>query len=89
MHLDIKRRTGNAPFIALPENRRAVRGGKRDGGPAGFPGEHASRAPRRKWRGGFPRYRKLRGFFRSGKNQSGWYREAHLFVLEMTDALYN
>ena len=88
MAVDIKRRMGNAPFIALSESRRAVRGGKRGEGPAGFPGKRASRAPRRKWRGGFPRYRKSRGpAVKPG--QSGWYREAHLFVLEMTDALYN
>ena len=78
---------GNAPFIALSESRRAVRGGKRGEGPAGFPGKRASRVPRRKWRGGFPRYRKSRGpAVKPG--QSGWYREAHLFVLEMTGAIY-
>ena len=51
-----------------------------------FPGTVRSRAPRRQWRGDLPPLRESRGL--SFEGQSGWYREAHLFVLEMAGAIY-
>ena len=76
----------NAPFIALSESRRTVRGGKRGEGPAGSPGLSAIPRPAHEMARRFSLLRKLSGF-RLGRSQTRWYRKAHLFVLEMADAI--
>ena len=77
-----------APFREPPGGARR----QGDGQPASFPGDIPP-APRRQWRGGLPVIGEERVFFPTwiimrGEDQSGWYREAHLFVLEMAGAFY-
>lgn len=77
---------GKSCSVERAESRRLVRGGGRSGATA-VPSE-LFRCPAQEMARRSPRYRRIERFPFIGRNQSGWYREVHLFVLECERCIY-